>query len=143
MKVQGPVDWAAGDWIAVGTTNYVADDTEFVEIASTPTFDSVKKVTTINLAALTPLQFYHFGGADPGPAADPSKLGKPSASYTGTVSTNYGVDERAEVALISRTVKLTAATPDAMSGGKLIVPQPTCLHCGGEIDVNAGAKVAI
>ncbi|MDO8432318.1 MAG: G8 domain-containing protein [Candidatus Binatus sp.] len=143
IRVPGQVDWASGDWIAVGTTTYVADETEFVEIAAPPVFDSTTKTTSITLAALTALQFYHFGGADPGPAADPAKLGQPSASYSGTATTNYGVDERAEVALISRTVKLTATTPSASSGGVLINPQPPCLHCGGEIDVNAGAKVAI
>src|SRR5262249_48499491 len=143
LQVLGKVDWTAGDWIAVGTTNYVADDTEFVKIASAPSYNSNTNLTTIALTTLTPLKFYHFGGPDPGLAANPASLGKPSASYTGNAAHNYGVDERAEVALISRAIKLTATTPAPSSGGKLISPQPACLHCGGEIDVQAGATASI
>ncbi len=144
ITVPGQVDWSSGDWIAVGTTNYVADDTEFVQISAAPTYDSTAKITTIKLNALTPLKFYHFGGPDPGLAADPANLGKPSASFTDAAAMNYGVDERAEVALISRAIKLTAETPSPRdSAGHLITPQPAGLHDGGEIDVDAGATVAL
>jgi hypothetical protein len=144
ITVKGQVDWSSGDWIAVGTTNYVADDTEFVQIADAPTYDSGSDTTTIKLSALTPLKFYHFGGADPGLAADPGNLGKPSASFSDPAEKNYGVDERAEVALISRAIKLTAQTPSPRDGsGHLINPQPPGLHGGGEIDINASATAAI
>ena len=110
---QGAAAWQPGDWIVVATTSFSPFESEFVQI------DTVTKGadgTTIGLKSDTFLTYYHFGGKDPGP---PSK-----DNYNGTKSTaeyNYGVDERAEVGLISRSIKLTAQIDDPKSwwGGEI------------------------
>ncbi len=96
-------NWRRGDWIVVGTTSFSPYETEFVKI------DKVEKgvagTTKITLDPKTPLRHYHFGSPDPG---WPSK-----ANFDAGKETNYGVDERAEVGLISRSIMLTAKMPDA------------------------------
>ncbi|MEO8136339.1 MAG: G8 domain-containing protein, partial [Betaproteobacteria bacterium] len=96
-------DWLKGDWIAVGTTSYSPYETEFVQIstaADAVTYSSTTKLSTIKLDATTPLRHYHFGGPDP------QRPG--AANAAASEATNYGVDERASVALISRSITLTA-----------------------------------
>ena len=52
-------------------------------------------------------KYYHFGGAR-------SRRARPRTTSPGrTKTTNYGVDERAEVGLITRNIKLTAAVDAA------------------------------
>ncbi|HTQ00924.1 MAG TPA: G8 domain-containing protein [Casimicrobiaceae bacterium] len=99
-------DWLPGDWIVIGTTSYSPFESEFVKIAAgSDAITFANGVTTIKLDATTPLRQYHFGGPDPG---------RPSlANASADKTTNYGVDERAEVGLVSRNVLLTAKMPDA------------------------------
>ncbi|HEV8455727.1 MAG TPA: G8 domain-containing protein, partial [Gemmatimonadales bacterium] len=111
--------WKANDWIAVATTSFSPFETEFVQLAADPTPDASTGGSQVTLKHA--LKHYHFGGKDPGfPSA---------ANYNGDKSTadyNYGVDERAEVGLISRSIKLTA-TVDAGNP-----------HWGGEIKILTG-----
>ena len=114
----GPGAWQDGDWIAVGTTSFNPFETEFVRIQR-PTGPKV----TLDQHKL---QHAHFGGLDPG---EPGP-----ANFNAGADRNYGVDERAEVGLISRSIKLTAQlSGDAASR-----------HWGGEIKIVKGfGKVGI
>src|SRR5262249_21711704 len=119
---QGAGAWKSGDWIVVGTTSFSPYESEFVQI-DIVTKDS--EGTTVTLKSDTPLQFYHFGGPDPGPPS--------TDNYNGSKSTsdfNYGVDERAEVGLITRSIRLTAQ----------IDVDDLTKHWGGEIKIMHGAK---
>jgi hypothetical protein len=49
----------------VATTSFSPWETEFVQIASKPTYDKTSGLTTIDLDATRPLVYYHFGGPDP------------------------------------------------------------------------------
>lgn len=113
LDVANAVDWKSGDWIVVATTSYSPFETEFGQLAADPQSDG-SGGSILTLAQ--PLVYYHFGGADPGPPSP--------ANFNATQATNWGVDERAEVGLISRNIKLTAAIP---------ANDPTSLHWGGEI----------
>ncbi len=114
--------WRTGDWIAVATTSFSPWETEFVQIKS---ISAAAGNTTINLEQ--PLVYYHFGGPDPY-AADGGVPGP--GSYNADAKINYGVDERAEVGLISRNIVLTsdADTPPVGKQGKV----GGNLHWGGE-----------
>ena len=114
--------WRADDWIAVATTSFSPWETEFVQIKS---ISAAAGNTTINLKQ--PLVYYHFGGPDPY-AADKGAPGP--NSYNASNTTNFGVDERAEVGLISRNIVLTsdADTPPLGTQGKA----GGNLHWGGE-----------
>ena len=116
---QGAGRWKKDDWIAVATTSFSPFETEFVQLASDPTLNSDK--TTSNVELVQTLKYYHFGGLDPGhPSSDNYNGAKSKAEY------NYGVDERAEVGLITRSIKLTAVVDSA---------EP---HWGGEIKLLKG-----
>ncbi|HET9045683.1 MAG TPA: hypothetical protein VFO33_01895 [Casimicrobiaceae bacterium] len=122
---KGPSPWRPGDWIVVGTTSFSPFESEFVLIEEVT---SEANGSRIKLAAGTPLRHYHFGGADPGPAYDPgSPRGTASRSFSGGIETNFGVDERGEVGLVSRNVTLTARTP------QITTPGDASLHYGGEM----------
>ena len=113
---KGPGAWQQNDWIAVATTSFSPWEIEFAQIAKAPEPEgSGSKVTLMN-----PLSFYHFGSPDPG---DPST----KANYIAGAGLNYGVDERAEVGLISRNVLMTSDSDT--SGGT---------HWGGEIRILEG-----
>jgi len=71
---------------------------------------------------MQPLQFYHFGGTDPGQPSD--------TNYNAGADKNFGVDERAEVGLISRNITLTADTPATGDSN----------HWGGELRFVKGYK---
>ena len=115
---QGPGRWKKDDWVAVATTSFSPFETEFVQLASDATLD-VDKTSKVEL--VQSLKYYHFGGLDPGhPSSDNYNGAKSKAEY------NYGVDERAEVGLITRSIKLTAAVDAA---------EP---HWGGEIKLLKG-----
>jgi hypothetical protein len=97
----GDYPWQPGDWIVIATTSYSPFESEFAQIET---------VTGTEITLKTSLKHYHFGGLDPGPAVDPSAAfgaGTASASFSAGKDRNYGVDERAEVGLISRNVVLT------------------------------------
>jgi hypothetical protein len=121
---QGAGAWRAGDWIVVATTSFSPFESEFVQIdPNTPPKSDGKGGTLITLNAATPLKHYHFGGPDPGPPS--------STNFNAGADLNYGVDERAEVGLISRNIKLTAK----------IEPGETNRYWGGEIRILAGFQV--
>jgi hypothetical protein len=114
-------DWQPGDWIVIGTTDFAEQNSEFVEISSLGTTAGVAG-TTITLMSNTPLTHYHFGG----PALDTG-----AAAFKDDYTKNYGIDERAEVGLITRNVKLTATV------------SPSTSHWGGEIDLEPGSKARL
>ena len=110
--------WKEGDWIAVAGTSYSPFETEFVQI-NAPVSKGVDGSTVTLKQSLI---YYHFGGPDPGPPS--------SANFKAGADLNYGVDERAEVGLISRNIKLTAR----------IESGETNIHWGGEIRILNGFK---
>ncbi len=110
--------WLPGDWIVIGTTSYSPFESEFVQIKSIDTEGSGSIITLEQ-----PLVHYHFGGHDPG---------RPSAeNYKAGPDKNYGIDERAEVGLISRNIKFTSTSSNANS-----------IHWGGEIRILQGFEEA-
>ena len=111
--------WKNGDWIAVATTSYSPYETEFVQLAADPVVDK-EGISTLMLSQ--PLQFYHFGGPDPGLPSD--------ANYMADATKNFGVDERAEVGLVTRNIILTADTPGSGDSN----------HWGGELRFLKGYK---
>lgn len=113
--------WKAGDWIVVATSSFSPFESEFVQIASVDGAGAGSLLTLVQ-----PLRHYHFGGADPGLPSD--------ASYGADASTNYGVDERSEVGLISRSISFTSRTPATASAD----PLDQNHHWGGEIRMLAG-----
>ena len=149
---KGQRPWEKDDWIVVGTSSFSPFETEFVQIAEAPTSDGMGGSTVkIDQA----LQFSHFGSAAPTPSQLCSVQGKPTAVACGSVAEctapctsapsplnfndpaaqNFGIDERAEVGLISRSIKLTATTPPAPNpSDEPLKPSPS-LHWGGEIRI--------
>jgi hypothetical protein len=113
----GPGAWQPNDWIAVAGTGFSPFETEFVQIAALGGKDKNGN-TIIDLSPATPLKFYHFGSLPP------------TGGMSDGADRNYGVDERAEVALISRNIKLTADTPAT----------GTSNHWGGELKFLNGFK---
>lgn len=108
-------DWEKGDWIMVSTTDFTSHHSEFVKIASVHSLSTGAEIILDNS---TLLNFYHFGS--PPPSAD---------SFWDDASTNYGIDERSEIALISRSIKLTATPGIGNYGGT---------HYGGDIHIMKG-----
>jgi hypothetical protein len=108
---QGPGAWQEGDWIAIGTTSFSPVETEIVKISSLKPNNKGGTFVTLD----QPLMHYHFGSPDPGEAS--------LNTFNECSGFNYGVDERAEVALLSRNIKLTAK----------IEPGANNLHWGGEL----------
>lgn len=118
---KGSAPWRAGDWIVVATSSFSPFESEFVQIASLASQGSGSVVTLQQ-----PLVHYHFGSDDPGlPGA---------ANFSADATKNFGVDERAEVGLISRNIRFTAVTPDPAT----LNPTSTQLHWGGDIRVCGG-----
>ncbi len=139
---QGAEGWQPGDWIVVATTTFNPEETEFVQIASVAS-NSPSPGSTIRLKQ--PLKYYHFGSPAPSTGASAAcadRLGNPGPnSYCDGASKNYGVDERAEVGLISRDIELIAQTPPPSSAPP---PATTSEHWGGEIKIHQGfTQVAI
>jgi hypothetical protein len=100
--------WRADDWIAVATTSFSPWETEFAQIDTVAENkdtncgkDKNQSCGASKIRLKQDLHFYHFGGTDPG---DPST----DANYTAGGDTNFGVDERAEVGLISRNIIMTS-----------------------------------
>ena len=117
----GSAGWKDKDWIAVATTSFSPWETEFVQLDG----DAVKAGTGSTVKLKQALNFYHFGGTDPG---------KPSKDNYGADATkNFGVDERAEVGLISRNIKLT-------SDAAFKFPATLANHWGGEMKFLAQFK---
>jgi hypothetical protein len=133
------VDWAAGDWISVTGTGFASDQTEFVQIDS---IESDRGESVISLKSSTPLVHYHYGSLAPSagmlpagtthcnkviPEGDARLVDLP-ASFCDGPNRNYGIDERAVVALISRSIRLTS---DAPASG-------VNAHYGGQIKILPG-----
>jgi hypothetical protein len=113
-------NWQVNDWIAVSGTGFSPFETEFVQIKSFGALTASGRV--INLTQ--PLKFYHFGSDPPSTGTSPNcGNGLILASYCDGASKNWGVDERAEVGLVSRNIKFTSVTPatgdDNHWGGEL------------------------
>jgi hypothetical protein len=116
-----PDAWQQNDWIAVAGTGFSPFETEFVKIAGFGGLDKNGN-RIINLSPGTPFRFYHFGSLPP------------TGGMTDGANRNYGVDERAEVALISRNITLTSNSPKEGSSN----------HWGGELKFLQGfAEVSI
>jgi len=115
-------DWQAGDWIVVATTDFVSYNSEFVQIQKPSPSTSAVGGSIVPLNPTTTLVNYHFGS--PAPNAD---------SYKDGADTNFGIDERAEIGLISRNIKLTAVIPTVDED-----PDGASLHWGGEIHIKQG-----
>jgi hypothetical protein len=111
IELADAVDWQIGDWIVIATTSFSPFETEFARIEA---IDATRKVLTL----VDQLAYYHFGGPDPGPPSP--------ANFNADQTTNWGVDERAEVGLISRNITLTAdlsGSPNDHWGGETIFRQ--------------------
>ncbi|WP_298772320.1 G8 domain-containing protein [uncultured Shewanella sp.] len=150
LTLSRSVDWAAGDWIVVAGTGFASDESEFVQIA---TNDSSSGISILTLQSITPLKHYHFGSLAPSTEPLPKSTlcngvmlegaanvtGLPS-SFCDSAERNYGIDERAAVGLISRSIKLTsdalATGPNAHYGGqiKLLANYDTVNIKGVEIE---------
>ncbi|MES2937676.1 MAG: G8 domain-containing protein [Pseudomonadota bacterium] len=126
LQLAATVDWQPGDWIVVAGTDFSPDTAEFVQIQSVNCAGTVGCAVTLNSS--TPLVNYHYGGQAPDAG---------NAAFNDGVAQNYGVDERAEVGLVSRSIKLTATD----TGTVTATVNPAW---GGEIMVMGGfAKVAL
>lgn len=105
LNLADAVDWRVDDWVAIGTTSFSPFETEFNRIKQ---IDSTRKVIVLEY----PLTYYHFGGPDP------------EGKYDAGRDKNWGVDERAEVGLISRNIELRgnqSGSPDDHWGGETII----------------------
>ena len=128
---QGAAPWQHGDWIVVATTTYTPFETEFVRIDTVESDPNGGSVVTL----LEPLKFYHFGSPPPSPvnASCTNAKGRTEAGFLcDGAGRNFGVDERAEVGLVSRDVELTADTATAANR-----------HWGGEIMIHQGFAQAV
>ncbi|MFO1519076.1 MAG: G8 domain-containing protein [bacterium] len=121
---QGPGAWQPGDWIAIGTTGFSSVETEIVQIDTLSPNGSGG--TEVHLKPGQPLKHYHFGGMDPGVPSD--------SNYTAGADRNFGVDERAEVGLLSRNIKLTARIEPGSNDDE----KKNNLHWGGELKFTKG-----
>ncbi|MEW6544587.1 MAG: G8 domain-containing protein [Nitrospirota bacterium] len=161
------VDWQKNDWISVATTSFSSHQTEIVQICAISSVTNPDpqasalglptSVSQITLCSTTPLKHYHYGGLAPTPGFFPANTtqtvvtgGKPinvsyqAKSFYDDHTRNYGIDERAEVALLSRNIKLTSVagqTTDANNfiGGHLVAmvtsaTYPTLKLVGVEIE---------
>jgi hypothetical protein len=97
-------DWQPGDWIVIGGNSASPIETEFVQI---------NRVAGTTLTLSQPLKYYHFGS----PAPEISNCENASAGELSVPrcesSAKNGVDQRAEVWLISRDIILTSDTRQA------------------------------
>ncbi|TAK62092.1 MAG: hypothetical protein EPO18_11770 [Methylobacter sp.] len=112
LQLSDTVDWQPGQWIVVAGTDFSPDSAEFVRISTVNCQNPTTGACTVTLDAKTPLVTYHYGGPAPDSGA---------AAFNDGVTQNYGVDERAEVGLVSRNIKLTATITgsDTANGGEI------------------------
>lgn len=119
--------WREGDWIVVATSSFSPFESEFVQIDAVTATSGDTSIVTLR----QPLRHYHFGGKNPGLAG--------KDSYRVGADRNFGVDERTEVGLISRSITLTARTPAAPPPIRpASAPVDPYLHWGGEIRILDG-----
>ncbi|HSQ00496.1 MAG TPA: G8 domain-containing protein, partial [Candidatus Dormibacteraeota bacterium] len=149
---QGQRPWEKGDWIVVGTSSFSPVESEFVEIAEAPKPDGVGGSI---VKTMQPLRYAHFGSDAPTPSQQCTVKGAVQAVACGSVdgctsactsapskmnyndpeTKNFGIDERAEVGLISRSIKLTASTPPPPPPDESPLQRDPSLHWGGEIRI--------
>ena len=150
---QGQRPWEDGDWIVVGTSSFSPFESEFVRIDGAPTRDGAGG-SVVRIAQ--PLEYAHFGSDPPTPSQQCSVEGRMRAVACGSVAgctapctsapsalnfndpeaSNFGIDERAEVGLISRSITLTATTPAPPPADREPLDPDPSLHWGGEIRVS-------
>jgi len=154
----------AGNTAANGTwTVTKQSDTTFALNAATGngayTGGGTVQVEVSQITLSQPLKHYHFGGKAPSPGFFPAgttqsvvpggnaiDVSYQSKSFYDGPDQNYGIDERAEVALLSRNIKLTSLAGEAgdanpFTGGHLVAmvsahgkPAPTLNLVGVEIE---------
>jgi len=138
--------WQPGDWIVVATSDFVPWDTEFVQIASVTSGSNGVQGANSKVTLTQALKYYHFGSLAPSPATAtcPDPLSKTNGTQPAFLcdgaSQNYGVDERAEVGLISRNITLTAETATIVPPSSITNPNIDAAtineHWGGEIKIH-------
>ncbi|HEY8026254.1 MAG TPA: G8 domain-containing protein, partial [Burkholderiaceae bacterium] len=115
-------------------------------------------VSQITLCPATPLKHYHYGGLAPTPGFFPAATtqtviagGKPivvshqARSFYDNSTRNYGIDERAEVALLSRNIKLTSiagSRPFVIAGASNTNPVVITVPAGSPVPAN-GDQVTV
>ena len=112
------------------------EKTSMVVLAGAPSFTTECSSITEN----TPLKHYHFGSLPPSPGYfnqdTPNYKQKYNAkkgqaySFYDDGSRNFGIDERAEVALLSRNIKLTSTAGTTSTSP---IPQISDQYFGGHI----------
>ncbi|MDE3036473.1 MAG: G8 domain-containing protein, partial [Nitrospirota bacterium] len=130
------VDWQINNWVSVATTSFSSHQTEIVQICGissvanpdpqASTLGLPANVSQVTLCSTTPLKHYHYGGLTPTPGFFPAgtkqvvakggnaiDVGRQAKSFYDDHTRNYGIDERAEVALLSRNIKLTSVAGSA------------------------------
>jgi len=131
--------WQVGDWIVVAGTDFAPDTADIVQIAAiAPSPATGTTVITTQQALVN----YHFGGPSPTCMTGDFYCGPSTASLKDGADKNYGVDERAEVGLLTKAVRMTSITPNPYKDEKLITPQPAGLHWGAEVKIESGFNVA-
>ena len=134
LMIDKIVDWHVGDWIVVAGTDFSPDSGEIVQIQSVMP-NSVTGHTAITLNQS--LVEYHYGGKSPTCNPGDVYCGPSAKSFNDGKAKNYGVDERAEVGLLTRNIHLTSITPNPYQSTKgewaLVNPPPAGLHWGGEV----------
>jgi G8 domain len=143
LDIDRIVDWHVGDWLVVAGTNFSPDSGEIVQIQTvTPNSQTGHTAITLNQSLVE----YHYGGASPTCNPGDAYCGPSAKSFNDGKKKNYGVDERAEVGLLTRNIHLTSITPNPyeQTHGKwvLVSPQPAGLHWGGEILLESGFTTA-
>lgn len=144
IVVNNALGWNTGDWIVIAGTNYSPDSAEIVQIQSIlPNSPTGKFTITLN----QPLIDYHFGGPSPTCDKGDPYCGPSPTNFNDGKQKNYGLDERAEVGLLSRSIHLTSITPNPyqQDGSNWEYnPPPTGagLHWGAEIEVESGFAAA-
>ena len=149
---KGQRPWERGDWIVLGTSSFNPVESEFVQLAAPPTSDGAAG-STVKL--VRELVYSHFGSDAPTPSQQcdvggtltdvacgsvsdckaPCTSAPSALNYHDPVERNFGIDERAEVGLISRSITLTAKMPaPPPADGDVLAADPG-LHWGGEIRV--------
>jgi len=126
------VDWQYGDQIVLTTTDYLASHSEQLTIASVD--NSTKGISKITLSAKTPVQWTHSGSYYSLNNVDPTN--RLQLNITITDGITKGVETRAAVALLSRSIRIVSggntintdlpaghATVDSYYGGHTIVRQ--------------------
>jgi 3D (Asp-Asp-Asp) domain-containing protein len=151
--------WESGDWISVSTTTFIEHETEIVRICRMYSIDNPDPraaQTTVSVIVLagspsfksqcpdigddTPLKHYHFGSLPPSSGFfskdTPDYKNKYDAkkgqaySFYDDESRNFGIDERAEVALLTRNIKLTSTAGQSSTNA---IPNLSDQYFGGHI----------